>query len=121
MKRMRPLLYLLLMALSLLASSCKPAPQTNLWQSEVDQFKTATHTLFAPENLAQANPIRNKSDFDPNQRLEIYTHLSLVEGYTLAYLYHNTSNERATQDHNIRNHQSDSIQQQLKLIWKSGR
>lgn len=58
-------------------------------QAVVEKF-TALHQGEIPEHLMKKDAKRNGKEFDPNSYLTVLTHLTLVHGYTLDYIYNYT-------------------------------
>ena len=55
----------------------------------IDGLYNLKKDLGLPEHFMSENPFRQATDFDPNMYFQVLTHLKVVEGYTLDYVYFN--------------------------------
>lgn len=55
----------------------------------VDGLYNLKKDLGLPEHFTSENPLRQPSDFDPNMYFQVFTHLKMVSGYKLDFLYFN--------------------------------
>ena len=60
---------------------------TDECRAVVDGIYNLKKELEFPEHFLEENPIKQPSDFDPNQYFRVLRHLSMEAGYKLDYLY----------------------------------
>ncbi len=85
------------LVLALAACSCpvklpnwfgsKEPSETEAWQSTVSEFKSLVQGQQIPDFLTDPEIPQDGAVFDPNELLTPLTHLSLMPGYTLDFVY----------------------------------
>lgn len=55
----------------------------------VDGLYNLKTDLGLPEHFMSENPFRQATDFDPNKYFQVFTHLKMISGYKLDYIYFN--------------------------------
>ncbi len=66
----------------------KPSMSTEC-RSVMDGLYDLKKDLGLPEHLMSENPVRQDTDFDPNQYFQVLTHLQMKPGYRLDFVYFN--------------------------------
>jgi hypothetical protein len=84
---MKTRLTLLLTVILLSLPACGPATPDLGCATTIQALYTLRQGLVTPGNLLTNNPVKNGTEFDPNSYFEVFTHLSMQEGYSFEFVY----------------------------------
>lgn len=82
-----------LLSIGMLLSACQltssPSPESAIdCTTVVEGIRGLQAELQIPDHFMDEVPVRTGEEFDPNQYFTVLTHLSMVPGMTLDYVYH---------------------------------
>jgi hypothetical protein len=88
MTAMKTRISLVLLFVLLALPACnKVAPEYGCSETLAALYTLHNGMGIIPEHFQVENPVENGSEFDPNHYFEIFTHLSMEDGYILDYVY----------------------------------
>jgi hypothetical protein len=85
---MKTRLFVVLMIVLLTLPACnKAAPDYGCSETLTALYALHQGMGIIPEHFRVENPVENGTEFDPNRYFDVFTHLSMEEGYVLDYVY----------------------------------